>query len=1211
MSTINDILELNLHEDIKNVIDLEDRSEAEIQQEIESYIITNGIGRHLYDFINQFSSNIRENGVWLSGFYGSGKSYFGKMLGYIIDNPLINGTPARDRFILRLRGINDESLIENAIRKLDAIKSRVIFLDVAKQNTSKGLSYTLFSNFLQNLGFRSDVYGYIEFDLFVENKYEEFQSIVNTKEGQPWSEIKKSNRLAPKVVRDAYLSMGYSEKAYDDTLNTYQSAVTNFSAQKFKDELIKYLKIKSNETLVFIFDEASEAVSQNKFTLLDLEGVSEALSSISTKVWTIAIAQEKLDDVINNSNITRSDLTKVTDRFKTKIHLESTEVDVIIQSRLLKKKDIFAKQLEDYYSKNEGLITDATNLKSVYPTKTINAKDFSIYYPFHKYQFQMLQKFLFSSNALVANQIAARGMIITTFDVLRKHLKDKELYAFTSADELCSEAQTQPPVSLVNKYDSAKQILSNASLKVDGEKLLKTIHLLSDSEIASTTIENITKTYIENIDQYYNLKPEIEKSLALLTEGKVLLLSNQNYKITSDLESKLLEEMKDFNVELFSKKRELIRTLKDYKLFTPIATLAEGSDNFKFSVISDQEDDLVGSGVKDLKLTVYSLFNMSQNRQDLIETTKLNTQYSKGLITLIPNNDSFSQIDKLLTEISRYKYMEEKYSNEHDKDKRIIISNFAMIREEKEKDLRHNIENSYYNSSAIYMFDELILNKDNFKDTLNKIEKKVIKNIFTKRLINQLSEGIAPKVLISRKESLYSLFSGEDFRFFDTHGNFIGEHLKITEEITQKINNRYTDGKSIETELLGAPWGYFIGTIMTTMAVLLRSGRLSIKHNGETWFSYEQKAIHEVFANVTKFRNASFKIVTASLSAAQKQETVQNLLNLEYEEHTKQKLSYTINDFDLANAVKVMADHFIGSLDGLASSQDQFETLFHNVAVQKNILLNYTSKVTEANYIEKVEYFLSNYEEYKNAIELIINAQKFIKRNLPKVVEMKNFIKDVQAELIKAEKPDSSISDIEKEFIRLYNEDIVNNFSKLESYAHEVKNRYFKLMKTAMSSMSYVYQSLENKVNQVILDLRKSYPAELNQASLTDLNKLKLYCSSRIVNEPNIEFSVTCTKSNFALSEIINNTTLSVNKETELMLIPTKFIKELQKPLPKDPKNPDAPTPAPLPKTIRKISLNIPNQRLKVKEYKTLLTQQLTSLAAANPEEEIDLEINF
>ena len=184
MTKINEILTLDLQEDIKSVIDLEDRSELEIQQELESYIVTEGIGRHLYNFTNQFTSNIKETGVWLSGFFGSGKSYFGKMLGYILDNPMINGTPARDRFISRLKGVSEESLIENAIRNLEPINSRVVFLDVAKQNTDHGLAFTLFANLLKKLEFRDDIYGYMEFDLYVEGKYEDFKNKAKELESQ-------------------------------------------------------------------------------------------------------------------------------------------------------------------------------------------------------------------------------------------------------------------------------------------------------------------------------------------------------------------------------------------------------------------------------------------------------------------------------------------------------------------------------------------------------------------------------------------------------------------------------------------------------------------------------------------------------------------------------------------------------------------------------------------------------------------------------------------------------------------------------------------------------------------------------------------------------------------------------------------------------------------------------------------------------------------
>jgi len=1200
MTKINEILTLDLQEDIKNVIDLEDRSELEIQQEIESYIVTEGIGRHLYNFTNQFTSNIKETGVWLSGFYGSGKSYFGKMLGYIIDNPTINGTPARERFIPRLKGVSDESLIENSIRNLEAINSRVVFLDVAKQNTDRGLAFTLFANLLKNLGFRDDIYGYMEFDLFIDGKLDEFKGKAKSLEGQEWDELKTSNRQVARVMRKVFAEMGYSEADYADTQKVYSSAIEDFSASKFKTELEKYLKSRPDETLVFVFDEASEAISQKKFTLLDLEGISEALSSISNKVWTIAIAQEKLDDVINNANVNRSQLTKVTDRFKTKVHLESTEVDVIIRSRLLHKTDAGHKQLADYHKKNEGLVSDATNLKSSFPTKTANADEFATYYPFHKYQFDILQKFLFSSNALVATQIAARGMIITTFDVLRKQMREKELYSFTPGYAICSEAQTAPPIGLVNKYDTAKKILNERGSTIDGEKLLKTIHLLADSEVVSPTVENITKSYISDITTYYDVKPVIEEALALLLEAKVLLLSNNNYKITSDLEGKLLEEMKDFDVELFSKKRSLINCIKDYKLFTPVATFNDGTDSFKFSVLSDQDDELTGPGSKQLKLTVYSLFNISENRQDFIENLKLETQYQKDLITLVPDNKEFTLIDKLIGEVSRYSYMEEKYSNESDPAKRQIIRDFSIIREEKEKELRVKIEKAYRNASLIYMFDEHLLNADSFKGTISELQRKLIKNIYTKRLASGLSESLVTKIFSSRKEGLNRLFSGDDFKFFDSHGNFTGDHLKVVEEINAKIKSRYVDGRTLESDLSGAPWGYSFGTIVSTLAALLRAGRLSVKYNGDTWFSHEQSGIQEAFTNATKFKSASFKSITATLTAAQKNQAVQLLMDLEIESHAGRKVDWNTNDFDLADSIRHMADHFIGALTTLGDTVDGFESLFPTVADQKQTLLSYGGKVTESNYIEKVEYLLTNSDQFSSAIQTILKAQKFIKKNFSKVREFKRFIEEVVSELKKADRTDNSIKEAHEEFNRLYKQDMVKNFGSLQQQVQIVKDSYYKLIKNAAAGMSHEYQLLSGKIDAALRTL-KGYPADLNVQNQRKLDELKCYCSDRIIKEPVLEYAITCKNCGYSLSDILNYTALAPTKDNELLILQCGFIAEAPKP--EVPETPDAP------KKQRKVKLSVHSQKMTAGEYRKVLSGQLQALAGLSDADEIELEI--
>ena len=165
-------------------------------------------------------------------------------------------------------------------------------------------------------------------------------------------------------------------------------------------------------------------------------------------------------------------------------------------------------------------------------------------------------------------------------------------------------------------------------------------------------------------------------------QGYITIKRYDLYQEKAIPSGKVREEMKDFEVEHFSKKRELTNCIKEYKIFNQVATYNDGNDSFKFSVLSDQDDELAVSGSKHLKLSVYSLYNINENRQDFIEHIKLETQSQKDLISLIPDTSAFAVIDKLIGEIKRYAYMEEKYSTEKDEEKRKIIREFEIIREE-------------------------------------------------------------------------------------------------------------------------------------------------------------------------------------------------------------------------------------------------------------------------------------------------------------------------------------------------------------------------------------------------------------------------------------------------------------------------------------------------------------------------------------------------
>src|SRR5690606_24690422 len=117
---------------------------------------------------------------------------------------------------------------------------------------------------------------------------------------------------------------------------------------------------------------------------------------------------------------------------------------------------------------------------------------------------------------------------------------------------------------------------------------------------------------------------------------------------------------------------------------------------------------------------------------------------------------------------------------------------------------------------------------------------------------------------------------------------------------------------------------------------------------------------------------------------------------------------------------------------------------------------------------------------------------------------------------------------------------------------------------------------------------------------------LKRYCSDRIIKEPVLEYAINCKNCGYSLSDILNYTALAPTKESELLIIQSSFIAEVPKPRPETGGAPEQPT---SPKKPRKVRFQVTSKVMTVQEYKSLLTAQLTSLAAAKPDEEIELDI--
>ena len=381
--------------------------------------------------------------------------------------------------------------------------------------------------------------------------------------------------------------------------------------------------------------------------------------------------------------------------------------------------------------------------------------------------------------------------------------------------------------------------------------------------------------------------------------------------------------------------------------------------------------------------------------------------------------------------------------------------------------------------------------------------------------------------------------------------------------------------------------------------MLFRAGRLVVKYNDTEYFSYTDKAAHEVFNSSTKFKSARYKSITKTLNASQKNALIQTLLDLDFEKHTNKKLGWNVSDFEASDAITQLAEYFITSLSTLRNTQSDFNKLFSSVGAQKDILQRYTGKTTEANYIDKAEDFLNSKDEYITAIKNIIKAEKFIKKNLDKIKGFDRFVKAVSNELQKAGITNDTITSNTQAFNEAMGKDVIEQFADIQNAAQGIKDAYFELMSTNASTMKSAYENLKAAIQSAQKVLTSNFPADLNKDNTFKLNNLMAYCANKVIDGVRLEYHIECQDSKFSLSDILNYIALAPSKEAELAMIKGSFVKEAPKPsTPGQPKQP------------KKMQLGIAKKVMTAGEYRKLLAAQIQAMAGMPDDDEVEVTVN-
>src|SRR5882724_6159384 len=102
MKNIGDLLTRDLSRKIEEIIQVDQADEQSVYAEITEYVATDSIREQYHNLLRAIAeapSDPHESvGVWVSGFFGSGKSSFAKNLGYALEDRTILGSKFADLF---------------------------------------------------------------------------------------------------------------------------------------------------------------------------------------------------------------------------------------------------------------------------------------------------------------------------------------------------------------------------------------------------------------------------------------------------------------------------------------------------------------------------------------------------------------------------------------------------------------------------------------------------------------------------------------------------------------------------------------------------------------------------------------------------------------------------------------------------------------------------------------------------------------------------------------------------------------------------------------------------------------------------------------------------------------------------------------------------------------------------------------------------------
>ncbi len=847
-----------INRDMKGVIKVGQDDNINIQQELEEYVVTRELQKHFRDFFDSYKRGINGNtdkmGVWISGFFGSGKSHFLKILSYLLENKEINGKPALAYFE------DDEKIKDHMVladMKLAAsVPTDVVLFNIDSKGEQSGKQDkdAIVSVFLKVFNEMQGFCGAIPFladlerKLSEEGRYNEFKEKFEDSFGSPWTEARNDFDFIQDDVVEVLSEMSFmSEEA---ARNWCERATTEYSIsiERFADLVKRYIDRQDGDHhVVFLVDEIGQYIGDDSRLMLNLQTVTEDLgTACQGKAWIIVTSQQDIDSITKTKG---NDFSKIQGRFDTRLSLSSANVDEVIRERILKKNEAATQTLSLYYDTKETIIKNLILFNDGIEKKLYSGREnFAEIYPFIPYQFNLLGSVLTS---------------IRTHGASGKHLAEGERSMLALFKESAVKLMDAEPGAIVPFhlfYDALEQFLDHSHKGVitralDNEYLnpnhaetcfdvnvLKTLFMIKYVKEIKANLENITSLMVSSLDDdRIALMQQVEDALKRLVRQTLVQKNGELYVFLTDEEQEINLAIKNQPVdasEIIAKVSELIFDgLFDEKKYRYPAF--NGRYSFAFNQIVDDKPYKSGQN-NDITLKI-----LTPNSDEVADETTMRVLSAQGTSVLVVLPDDRTFLDEIQSSLQIEKFLRFDATN--------TVTKYEQIKEAKKVELREHsaaarlfLEEALKAASIYVNGDKLSTTSKDVTARINDALGKLVSTVYHKLMYidTATSESDIRKLFTDKNTQL--TLSGTK-----TTPNSLALHDVNDFISVNTARHTKTSMKSLLDRFMKAPYGFVEADVQWLVAKLFKDGDIAFYVNSEP-VTLLSKSVDEIVRFVTR-----------------------------------------------------------------------------------------------------------------------------------------------------------------------------------------------------------------------------------------------------------------------------------------------------------------------------------------------------------------------